>query len=219
MTLFSYILAHDTGATPNPFFGACTLAICKPTIRRVAQPGDWIIATGPARHHTHAKLVYAMRVAEVLSLEHYFHDPRFNNKKPDLADKDPLRHVGDNLYQPDPDGTWSQLPGPRTPEQAPKDLRGKNALIADHFFYFGTNAIPLPPSFQKLIHTNQGHRSQFPNDLVRRFITWLDGKHTPGIHGHPTDAGPVSISSGASTAVRPSKNKPPPARNPLPGAC
>ncbi len=64
MNLFSYILAYDSGSAPNPYFRYCTLTICKPKIRRKAQPGDWIIATGPARKHTNRKLVYAMRVSD-----------------------------------------------------------------------------------------------------------------------------------------------------------
>ncbi|WP_442940102.1 hypothetical protein [Nostoc sp.] len=36
MRLFSYCLTCDSGAAPNPFWELCTLAICKPRIRRVA---------------------------------------------------------------------------------------------------------------------------------------------------------------------------------------
>ena len=32
--LFSYVVATDSGFAPNPFFGLCTLACCKPAIRR-----------------------------------------------------------------------------------------------------------------------------------------------------------------------------------------
>ena len=38
--LFTYVLAHDNGAAPNPFGGVCTLVICKPQIRRSAKEGD-----------------------------------------------------------------------------------------------------------------------------------------------------------------------------------
>jgi hypothetical protein len=34
--LFSYTVRVDDGAAPNPFRGLCTLAICKPAIRRGA---------------------------------------------------------------------------------------------------------------------------------------------------------------------------------------
>lgn len=36
-------VARDYGFAPNPFFGVCTLATCKPRIRSVAQIGDWVV--------------------------------------------------------------------------------------------------------------------------------------------------------------------------------
>ena len=29
----------------------------------------------------------------------------------------------------------------------PKDLRGENALVSDHFFYFGNAAVQIPSQF------------------------------------------------------------------------
>ena len=43
MKLYSYIITEDTGFSPNPFWGCCTLADCKPEIRRNAKVGDWIV--------------------------------------------------------------------------------------------------------------------------------------------------------------------------------
>ncbi len=39
-TLYTYCIPYDDGAAPNPFWGQCTLVICKPRIRKVARPGD-----------------------------------------------------------------------------------------------------------------------------------------------------------------------------------
>lgn len=44
--LFTYTIPVDDGAAPNPFHGMCSLAICKPGIRRVAQPNDWVAGLG-----------------------------------------------------------------------------------------------------------------------------------------------------------------------------
>jgi hypothetical protein len=44
--LFSYTIPIDDGAVPNPFCGMCSLAICKPAIRRVAKQGDWVAGLG-----------------------------------------------------------------------------------------------------------------------------------------------------------------------------
>ena len=69
--LFSYCIPVDDGAAPNPFWGYCTLAICKPAIRRTAEPGDWIVGTGSKRRGVAGHVVYAMRVSKKLSLEDY----------------------------------------------------------------------------------------------------------------------------------------------------
>ncbi len=50
MRIYAYILKVDSGFAPNPFHGWCTLACCKPAIRRKARPGDWIVGRLPSAH-------------------------------------------------------------------------------------------------------------------------------------------------------------------------
>ena len=71
--IYSYVVRYDSGFAPNPFYGFCTLATCKPDIRRAANVGDWIVGSGSndrsIRRGGH--LVYAMQVppaSEELSL-------------------------------------------------------------------------------------------------------------------------------------------------------
>ena len=71
MRLFSYVVARDYGFAPNPFFGVCTLATCKPNVRRIARPGDWVVGTGSAAHNREGYLVFAMKVAEALTFDQY----------------------------------------------------------------------------------------------------------------------------------------------------
>src|SRR2546427_7071846 len=93
MKLFSYVIEHDTGYAPNPFFGSCTLCRCKyrkcpdksKNVVELAGKGDWVAGTGGAdqmRSTGHGKLVYAMRVDEKLPREKYWHDRRFAEKRP-----------------------------------------------------------------------------------------------------------------------------------------
>ena len=63
MRLYSYIVTHDSGFSPNPFHGVLTLACCKPMIRRTARPGDLVVGLSTRGE----RVVYAMRVAEKLS--------------------------------------------------------------------------------------------------------------------------------------------------------
>ena len=69
--LHSYVVARDFGFAPNPFFGFCTLATCKPKIRSVAAIGDWVIGTGSRTKQRDGHLVFAMRVSETLSFGDY----------------------------------------------------------------------------------------------------------------------------------------------------
>jgi hypothetical protein len=42
--IYSYVVRYDSGFAPNPFYGYCTLATCKPDIRRGAEVGDLVAA-------------------------------------------------------------------------------------------------------------------------------------------------------------------------------
>lgn len=80
LELFSYVIARDYGFAPNPFFGCCTLATCKPNIRRVAEIGDWIVGTGSAARKRKGFLIFAMCVNETMQFNEYWEDPRFQQK-------------------------------------------------------------------------------------------------------------------------------------------
>jgi hypothetical protein len=38
--LYSYVVVKDSGIAPHPYGGLCSLALCKPVIRRRADVGD-----------------------------------------------------------------------------------------------------------------------------------------------------------------------------------
>ncbi len=135
MTLFSYIVTHDSGFAPNPFFGYCTLACCKPDIRRVAQKDHWVVGLTPKAQGN--AVVYFMRVGEVLDYPGYWTDDRFNEKKP-RHDGDGRQKVGDNIYEPLPDGEREHCMNKK------KDIDGYNVLISETFAYFGSKPLPLP---------------------------------------------------------------------------
>ena len=129
--LYTYVVATDLGLAPNPFQGVCTLAVCKPMIRRTARVGDWILGTGSKTRGHQGRAVYAMQVAEALDFEAYWHAPRFRPKQPDPAGS-PSRRVGDNLHWRDlATGAWHTLPDAYYgTENCPHDLSGRQVLIA-----------------------------------------------------------------------------------------
>lgn len=79
MALFCYIVTCDSGFAPNPFWGYMTLACCKPQIRRSAEVGDWVVGLSPKKSGN--RIIYAMRVEEILPVDDYFKERRFQNKK------------------------------------------------------------------------------------------------------------------------------------------
>ena len=180
MKLYSYIVTHDTGFSPNPYWGYCTLACCKPTIRRNAKEQDWIVGISvKSKGH---RLIYSMEVNEILLFEKYFNDPGFQDKISDFRNPNKLYHLGDNIYKPLPNGEFMQLlsrhsPGiHENPVTKQTVLSGKNVLISTNYWYFSSKAIALPNQFHDLI-TGRGYKCRFPEDLVKQFLSFL--QHIP----------------------------------------
>ena len=183
MTLYSYVVVHDAGFAPNPFGDFCTLATCKPKIRLRAQVGDWIVGAGSARNVGSGKLLYAMRVAEILPLEKYARDARFGDKVPKPKGSEEER-CGDNIYYRYR-GAWKQRESFHGPAEMATDLSGLNVLVSDHFYYFGRETIDVPARFSELTYRGRGYRNRFDDDLVNAFVNWLDESFETGIHGLP----------------------------------
>lgn len=80
MKYYNYVIKRDFGFAPNPYYEYCTLATCKPMIRKSAQVGDWIAAFGASGSVVSKKLVVLMQVAEVQSFDEYWEDARFFKK-------------------------------------------------------------------------------------------------------------------------------------------
>src|SRR5947209_17026129 len=93
--VFRYVLVYDTGFAPCYNDGICTLACCKPRIRRSAAVGDWVLGFA-SRPRGEARLLYAMRTSEVLNFNCYAVDPRF-------ADR------WDNIYVPGSRGGFRRV--------------------------------------------------------------------------------------------------------------
>jgi hypothetical protein len=98
MRLSTHIVKYDTGFAPNPFYRYCTLACCKPAIRRTADERDWIV--GLTAGADEKRVVYAVKVARKLTFRQYWTDPVFVKKKPDMNSTDIKRQRGDNVYEP-----------------------------------------------------------------------------------------------------------------------
>jgi hypothetical protein len=187
---YSYVVVDDSGYAPNPYFETCTLAACKPIIRKTAEPGDWIIGLTPKKFGFN--MTYAMQVERVLPLGEYFLDPKFSDKKPDFTSDDPHLWMGDNFYEKTKAGYIQHVSAHNTEgredhilrEKAHRDLKGKNVLISGRFFYYGKNYQPLPPELDYL-KIGRFHRLSGTSGAL---LFERHAKHllkTPGIHGEP----------------------------------
>lgn len=194
MTLYSYVIARDYGFAPNPFHGVCTLATCKPVIRRVASVGDWIVGTGSAACHRTGQLICAMRVSETMSFDEYWAEPRFRLKRPDLAGSR-MQAYGDNIYSRDADGQWLQLDshhslpgGEINAANVEDDTQTNRVLIANDFWYYGAEAPAIPAAFRgdgaSDICARRGHKTNFASGLVDGFLGWLEERPS-GCLGRP----------------------------------
>ena len=167
-------MVSDSGFAPNPFDGFCSLACCKPIIRRTAITGDWIIGTGSKGSVGNDKLIFAMKITEKIDFDSYYHDKRFYNRL-------------DNIYFKNK-GNWNQKKNKHHhKEDIEHDLGGEYVLISCHFYYFGKNAIEIPEKFWEIIKTGPGHKCTFPTNLVIEFIEWLGENYTLGKQGEPYD--------------------------------
>jgi hypothetical protein len=200
MTLYSYVVARDYGFAPNPFFGYCTLATCKPRIRAVAQIGDWVVGTGSKTNDREHNMVYAMRVTEAMTFEEYWSDPRFQLKKPNLRGSK-KQAFGDNIYhRAQAARPWCQANSHHsntdgTPNQANirADTSANRVLISDDFVYWGGTGPKVPKKFldygaQHLtVCAGRNHRSLFPQSLVTEFVEWIRSRLMVGYCGDPRD--------------------------------
>lgn len=185
MKLSAYIVTVDRGFAPNPFGHYCTLACCKPTIRRNAEVGDIIVGIAGANFLRAGKLIYAMKVKEVLPFQDYWDDPRFHSRRP--TPETPISRCGDNIWH-FVRRKWQVEPSLfHDMSQRKRDTSGKNVLVATEFYYFGREAIDVPPRFKVWLPTTQGHKNTDDPKTINDFWKWLTDREQKGRIGDPTN--------------------------------
>jgi len=172
--LFSYCIPFDNGSAPNPFWGVCTINICKPVIRRNAEIGDWIVGTGSTQFGFENKVIYAMEVTQILSMKEYgsYCKTELPKKIPNWRGNSYKDRVGDCIY----DFSFEPiklLKSVHNEENRHRDLGGQFTLLSDHFYYFGDKPEPLPENLLKIVHQGQGHKSIAIQEYLYDFINWI----------------------------------------------
>jgi Nucleotide modification associated domain 2 len=194
VSVFSYVVEHDLGFAPNPFHGACTLACCKPDIRKSASLGDYVLGTGGRKPGLRGHLIYWMRVNEILTFDEYWGDQRFQRKKPVMSGSTYLRY-GDNIYHSDNKGRFRQVDSFHSCEDGSPSVgdikrdTGKTdrVLVSSEFAYWGRSALELPEDLKCLVKKGPGHKRYFTELQVDKWVAWLDAHPERGFIAEPAD--------------------------------
>ncbi len=206
--LYSYKLTHDAGFAPSPFFGALTLATCKPKMRQKRAEGEWIAGFTSSSlcgdRPGYERLIYLMLIDEKLTIAEYFEDDRFADKKCDPDSDQGVRRAGDNIYRPRHPGAhlpsdFEQMPNPnhwdgssgcRVGDSRNKDVNGGFVLISRRFVYFGRDALDIPADLRPavLIGMSPYGAPTHDEEKIRKFVEYVF-EHAPEgpIVGSPHD--------------------------------
>lgn len=199
-SLFSYVVRFDSGFAPNPFHGYCTLATCKPGIRKHAEVGDWVVGTGSSGREVRrgGHLVYAMRVTESLTTTQYWCDPRFRRKRPDLS-HNWVAASGDNIYEPIGPSEWKQLNSYHTRNDGKPDTHHirrdtgvARILISEDFVYYGGEGPKLPERFLRggrmdILRAPRNYQRVQDEQVIASFEAWFRSQGGQGYEGKPWD--------------------------------
>lgn len=199
MRIFSYVVARDYGFAPNPFHGFCTLATCKPKIRKTAGIGDWVVGTGSAdkRKKRGNLLVYVMRVEEIMTYNEYWNDPRFHRKRPNLQGSR-KQAFGDNIYYRDAED-WCQQnshhsheDGKPNQKNIAHDTKTDRILVSEEYVYWGGEGPEIPSKFrdykgEDIRKKNSSHKSNFSREFIDEFVEWFRSLPEHGCLGRPLE--------------------------------
>lgn len=80
--------------------------------------------------------------------------------------------------------------GSTNPENLRHDTRTDRLLVSDHFVYWGGGGPEIPAEFRDWSGVDvslgrQGHRCNFPGELITQFVDWLEGLGVSGYVGQP----------------------------------
>jgi hypothetical protein len=181
--IFLYRMMTDAGSAPNVAGNVCTLAICKPQIRRSAKVGDILVglraksgkmgALGP---HAVDSVLYVMRVTDKKTFAEY---DSFCCETLPIKIPTEDRSEGDCLYRAD--GT--QRPdGHHGPYDVARDLSGRYVLLGagarTNFWYRRDPVgVRLPAALADALDVESVRRGHRVRDLTpeieAQLMTWL----------------------------------------------
>jgi len=162
--LYSYVVDHDHGFAPNPFGKYCTLVHCKFAKggkRNVVEKAN----VGDWIMGTGGESSDSAGNGRIIYLMRVDEKLLFDHYMRDTRFAGRLDHCDE--------GQGNEF-----------------ALVSQHYFYFGRNAIEISDLPARLKGTplekrGPGFRSDLPEALVNELVSWFDRKFEVGMHGDP----------------------------------
>lgn len=203
-SIYVYAVSYDLGFAPNPFGGLCSLACCKPKIRKMAVKGDWIVGLTGVKTKPVLRCVFAMIVTRYTGFDDYWANLEFRTRRP-VRNGSPKKQVGDNIYHRETsesdwvqeDSVHSETDGTQSQLNTAHDTRINRVLLSDQFVYFGALAPLVPrPVLEALKYTrNPRDYRRFDAIQAEPLMDWL----APQIAAHPNHvlADPIDFASSA----------------------
>lgn len=203
-SIYVYAVSYDLGFAPNPFGGLCSLACCKPKIRKMAVKGDWIVGLTGVKTKPALRCVFAMVVTRDTSFDDYWANLEFRTRRP-VRNGTPKKQVGDNIYHRDTrrsdwvqeDSVHSETDGTQSQFNTAHDTRINRVLLSEQFVYFGASAPLVPQSVLDALEYTRNPRDyrRFEAIQAKPLTDWL----APQIAAHPNHvlADPIDFASSA----------------------
>ena len=146
-----------------------------------------------------------MKIAEILSFDDYFNDPRFECKKPEFGyNIDKKKAIGDNFYElrndiyfAHPSYHTNQDRKNNNKDRYNDDLKSENVLISakGDFYYFGSQPVEIPDELHGMVVGRKYKYKDFTPTFIETFEEYISG-FKKGICAYPTLWDKVSTSSG-----------------------
>ena len=181
MAVYCYKITRDYGFAPNPFYSFCTLATCKPHIRKKAKVGDWVIGFGSSRKGSEfaGRIIYIMKVTQKMTFDEYWNAPEFQCKKP-VMNGSRKQIYGDNIYHK-VNGKWKQedshhskYGGEENKLNLDRDTSADSVLISSRFWYYGKLAIKAPKELKSIIPDCRNYICNDKDELIEKFVSTFE---------------------------------------------
>jgi Nucleotide modification associated domain 2 len=191
--LASYVVRWDHGFAPNPFYGTCTLATCKPAIRKRAEVGDWVLGTGSAQRDFAGRAIFLMKVGEIICFDDYWDAPSFDRKRP-VMNGSLKQRFGDNIYHHNEVGAWLQEDSRHSQDGSVNDhnlvrdtATTDRVLMGTDFIYWGDTAPSIPKSLMNFVISHPGYANRFADADIDALVNWAYGLGARGQVGDPLE--------------------------------